>query len=209
MARSSRYPSRRRSFGQVLREMSAFYASSGDVHQTLRRLVERLRKEGIPHAVIGGMALAAHGLVRATEGVDVLLTREGLDAFRARCVGRGYVPAFQGATKAFRDAETGVRVEFITSGEYPGDGRPKAVSFPEPEATAVEMGGIPAIALEKLIELKLASGMSAPGRLRDLADVQDLIRALALPESLAERLDASVQEKYRELRQAVQDDAEA
>jgi hypothetical protein len=188
--------------------MSAFYASSGDLHQTLRRLVERLRKEGIPHAVIGGMALAAHGLVRATEGVDVLLTHEGLDAFRARCVGRGYVPAFPGAAKVFRDTETGVRVEFITSGEYPGDGRSTAVSFPEPEASAVEIGGIPAITLEKLVELKLASGMSAPGRLRDLADVQDLIRALALPESFSERLDASVQERYRELWQAVQDDAE-
>jgi len=37
------------------------------------------------------------------------------------------------------------------------------------------------ITLEKLIELKLASGISAPGRMRNLADVQDLIISLKLP----------------------------
>lgn len=35
--------------------------------------------------------------------------------------------------------------------------------------------GVQTITLEKLIELKLASGMSASDRLRDLADVQELI----------------------------------
>ncbi len=32
------------------------------------------------------------------------------------------------------------------------------------------------VTLEKLIELKLASGMTAPDRLKDLADVQELIK---------------------------------
>lgn len=53
--------------------------------------------------------------------------------------------------------------------------------------------------LEKLIELKLASGMSAPYRLRDLADVQDLIIRLRLPLTLADRLAPSVQGAYRDL----------
>ena len=41
------------------------------------------------------------------------------------------------------------------------------------------------VTLERLIELKLASGASAPHRLRDLADVQDLIIRLGLPLTLA------------------------
>ena len=53
--------------------------------------------------------------------------------------------------------------------------------------------------LQKLIELKLASGLSAPHRLRDLADVLELIRVTDLPLELAVDLDESVREKYREL----------
>jgi hypothetical protein len=60
------------------------------------------------------------------------------------------------------------------------------------------------ITLEKLVELKLASGMTAPHRLRDLADVQDLIIALDLPLELEEKLDASVRAEYRRLWQAAQ-----
>jgi hypothetical protein len=94
-----------------------------------------------------------------------------------------------------------VRIEIVTTGEYPGDGLPKPVTFPDPAApgVAVEVEGIRVVALERLIELKLASGTSAPHRLRDLADVQDLIVRLDLPLTLAECLDPSVQSAYRDL----------
>ena len=140
-----------------------------------------------------------------TEDVDVLMTAEGLAAFQARCVGKGYVPAFAGARKTFRDTETQVRIEIITTGEYPGDGKPKPVAFPDPTEASVEVEGVRVVTLEKLIELKLASGMSAPHRLRDLADVQDLIGALDLPADFAERLDESVRGEYHRLWQTVQD----
>jgi hypothetical protein len=62
----------------------------------------------------------------------------------------------------------------------------------------VEIGGIRCLRLEKLIELKLASG-TAPGRRRDLADVLELIRLLRLPAEFAERVDPSVRPLYDEL----------
>ena len=167
-----------------------------DVHATLRRLTQRLQEEQIPYAVIGGMALPAHGFARFTDDVDILTTRDGLDAIHQKLVGRGYVPAFQAARKALRDTTTGVKVEFITTGEYPGDGKPKPVSFPDPRHASIEVDGYNVIALPTLIELKLASGLTAPHRLRDLADVQDLIRALTLPRDLGEQLDASVRDEY-------------
>ena len=102
-----------------------------------------------------------------------------------------------GAEKTFRDADTGVRIEVITTGEYPGDGLPKAVRFPHPRDASVEISGVRVITLERLIELKLASGMTAAHRLRDLADVQDLIRALHLSTDFAERLDESVRPLYQ------------
>ena len=107
--------------------------------------------------------------------------------------------AFQGARKTFLDAETRVPVEIITTGEYPGDGKPKPVVFPDPRTSAVEVEGVRVVALPKLIELKLASGLTAGHRLRDLADVQDLIVTLDLPRDLASTLDGSVQAEYRRL----------
>jgi hypothetical protein len=185
---------------EVLRESEEFFGKRGRVHTTLRNLVERLDRESIPYAIVGGMALNLLGYTRETVDVGILLTPEALSVFRQPLVGRGYRPGFEGATKTFRDAETGVNIEFLTTGEYPGDGNPKPVSFPDPERVAVDRGGYKVVALEKLIELKLASGLSAPqGMLIDLADIQRLIEELHLPLELADQLDASVRSEYRRL----------
>jgi hypothetical protein len=191
----------RRGGDRMLREASAYFARGGQLWSTLRRLIERLDAEGIPYALLGGLALAEHGYPRLTEDIDLLLTPSGLERFRRRLVGRGYRPAFEGARKTFRDTETGVRIEIVTAGEYPGDGLPKPVAFPDPTASEVveERGDIRVVRLEKLIELKLASGMSASHRLRDLADVQDLITRLELPLTLANRLHPWVRGVYRDL----------
>jgi len=73
------------------------------------------------------------------------------------------------------------------------------VSFPHPRDASIEIDGIRIVTLEKLIELKLASGMTAPDRLRDLADVQELIKIKELDAEYADRLDPYVREKYVEL----------
>jgi hypothetical protein len=109
------------------------------------------------------------------------------------------LPAFPGATKSFRDAHTGVRIEIITAGEYPGDGKPKPVSFPNPAQARFQTEGLWLITLEKLIELKLASGLTAPHRLRDLSDVQELIARLKLPPEFEQKLDPSVRAEYHRL----------
>lgn len=190
-------------YGRLLREASAHFAGKSGVFRTFLNLARRLEEEGIPYAIIGGMALGRHGLARMTEDVDVLMTAEGLAAFRTQCVGKGYVPAFAGAHKTFRDSSTQVRIEIVTTGESPGDGEPKPVVFPDPAEASVEVEGVRVVTLEKLIEPKLASGMSAPHRLRDLADVQDLIGVLDLPAEFADRLDKSVRGEYQWLWQAV------
>ena len=174
----------------------------GIVFETMRRLAQRLETEGIPYAVIGGMALAAHGYVRMTLDVDILLTPEGLTRFRDKLVGRDYVADFPGAAKSFRDTETNVKIEIITAGEFPGDGLPKPVSFPEPEGQTIEEDDVLVIKLDKLIELKLASGLSATHRKRDLADVQDLMIAMNLPLELKDKLNESVRSEYQPIWEA-------
>jgi hypothetical protein len=137
--------------------------------------------------------------------VDILVTADGLKAVHAALDGLGYVPPFAGS-KNLRDAETQVRIEFLVAGQFPGDGKPKPVAFPEPDEAAVEIDGIRYIRLATLIELKIASGMTNPGRLKDLGDVQELIRALKLPESFSANLDPFVASKYEELWQGVNTD---
>lgn len=185
---------------EILRESEAFFMREGKVHHTLKRLTQALEEESIPYAILGGMALNLFGYTRETVDVDILLTQAGLE----QLVGRGYVMAFEGASKSFRDAETQVKVEALITGEYPGDGKPKPVSFPDPASAHVERDGYRVISLEKLIELKLASGMTAPHRLRDLADVQDLISTLDLPLDMELQLDDSVRGEYRKLWESVQ-----
>lgn len=194
----------RRDSDLMLREASLYFQGQGDLYKTLQELAQRLDEAGIPYALIGGLALAQHGFIRMTEDIDLLLTPAGLAAFKEKLLGRGYVLAFNGARKTFRATETGVRVKVITSGEYPGDGLPKAVSFPNPETATLARGGYQVIKLEKLIELKLASGMTAPHRRRDLADVQDLIRVLRLNADFTGKLDPSVRPLYIQLWQEAQ-----
>ncbi len=68
----------------------------------------------------------------------------------------------------------------------------------------MDRDGYRLIRLEKLIELKLASGLTAAHRLRDLADVQDLIMTLGLPLELKDELEASVRGEYERMWQAAQ-----
>lgn len=185
---------------ELLRESDDFFLERGPVHRTLRALTERLDRESIAYAIMGGMALYLLGYKRFTTDIDLLLTPEGLKSFRARLVGRGYAAGFPGARKTFRDPQTGVRIDVITSGEFPGDGKPKPVSFPDPAVAAIELQGVRVIGLENLIELKLASGLSSPQRAYiDLGDVQRLIEELGLPSDLAEKLDTSVRSEYERL----------
>ena len=184
------------SFSERLREAERFHMGTGSVHETLRQLAADLDREKIDYAIIGGMALNAHGYRRETIDVDVLVRPEGLERFRDELVGRGYRPKFEGAKKEFRNTTTNIPVEFITTGEFPGDGKPKPVAFPDPAAKSIDAEGIRVIDLATLIELKLASGMTQPSRLRDLADVQDLIRTLRLTCKFIDQLHPYVHESF-------------
>ena len=175
------------------------------VLKTLRGITSKLESLNIAYAVAGGMALVAHGYDRTTAVVDILVTSAGLTEIHRQLDGLGYVPPFVGSTQ-LRDATTKVRIEFLVTGTYPGDGKPKPVAFPDPRDVGVAIDGIRFLRLEKLIELKLASGMTNPGRLKDLADVQELIRALKLDRSFSQQLDPFVRDTFGELWDGVQAD---
>jgi hypothetical protein len=174
-----------------------------DVQKALEKLARTLDSEGIPYAIIGAMALNEYGYQRTTIDVDVLLTPAGLAALKERRLGRGYLEKFPGS-RGLRDPEHGVDIDVVLTGDFPGDGKPKPIAFPDPSVTARRGARVALLPLATLLELKLASGMTAAHRLRDLADVQELIRVQTLPRSLADDLHPYVREKFLELWEAVQ-----
>jgi hypothetical protein len=111
------------------------------VHKALERIVDRLQALGVPFAVAGGMAMFLHGYHRFTEDVDILVAPAGLKRIHED---RGYLPLFAGS-EHLRDEDSGVRVEFLTAGDSPGDGKPKPVAFPNPAVAAVTVDGVPCL----------------------------------------------------------------
>ena len=164
------------------------------VQQALRK-IERLRL-GIPHAVVEAWPQRAR--LTAPPDVDVLVTAEGLAEIHRKLEGLGYLQPFKGS-KHLRDTENGVKVEFLVTGGFPGDGKPKSVAFPDPAKVGVVLDGIRYVNVETLLELKLASGISSPGRVKDLGDAQELIKELKLSLDLGARLDPYVRSEYQKL----------
>jgi hypothetical protein len=180
-----------------------FFMGDADVQRALLKLTAALDDAKIPYAIVGAMALNQYGYRRVTTDVDVLLTAEGLAALKANVLGKGYVEKFPGS-KGLRDTENNVMIDVLLTGDYPGDGKPKPVRFPDPEAVAVRADHGSFLPLALLLELKLASGMSAPHRLKDLADVLELVRAVKLPREMERDLDPWVRAKFLELWDAAQ-----
>jgi hypothetical protein len=182
----------------VLSAAQEFFMGEGGIHRAAAAIGRLLSEAGIEYAIAGAIALAEHGFVRLTTDVDVLIRREDLARFKAQWLGRGYVEVRPGG-KAVRDTTNNVKIDFLITGDFPGDGKTKPVAFPEPRDAAVEGERYRVVALPRLVELKLASGMTAPHRLHDLADVLRLIREARLPRDLALQLDPYVRPKFDEL----------
>ncbi len=190
-------------FEAALDRMGAYFMGSSPVQEAAAQIARLLSELQIDYAIAGALCLAAHGLVRATEDVDVLISRDGLERFKSTWLGRGYVNVRPGG-KSVRDTANNVKVDFLIEGDYPGDGQPKPVRFPPPAQVGTDAGRMRVVDLPHFLEMKLASGMTAPHRLQDLADVLRLIATTGLPRELAETLDPYVRAKYEELWQAAQ-----
>lgn len=158
----------------------------------MRRLVKKLAKANIAHAVMGGMAVYAHGYLRLTDDVDVLVTPEGLETFLARFVPKDYELA-PGKKRRFVDRTNGVTVDLLIAGHFPGFRSGGPISFPDPMTVRQQIDSVFFIDLTTLIQLKLAAL-----RPKDYADVVDLIRANDLDEAFLTRLHPTLHQDFLE-----------
>jgi hypothetical protein len=170
-----------RTFVDSLQRASEFFAERGEMYAALDKIERVLAEENIDFAVAGGMALNFYGYRHVTNDIDLLTTSEGLTAMHRRLVGRDYEHE---GTRNLRDIENDVVIDILVR-EGPID--------------CADFAGHRIVALTKLIELKLAAGLASRGRIKDLADVQELIKFAPLPRDLGEQLDPYVRDEYYKL----------
>ena len=185
------------SVAEAAHRADLFFMKQSPTHQAIERIGDRLDQMGIQYVILGGMAVNIHGHQRMTTDINLLLRREDLQRFKDQWVGRGWVEKFAGS-KGMRDAVLNVPIDVIFPGEYPGDGLEKPIVFPEPSESFILMtDGRPFISLPRLIEFKLASGMTAEHRPRDFDDVIQLIRRNHLASDYGDQLNPYVHEAWQ------------
>ncbi|MGH7264061.1 MAG: hypothetical protein ACREMB_04290 [Candidatus Rokuibacteriota bacterium] len=189
--------------GTLVEQLRRDQLHARDVAAVLESLRRRLADEGIPFALIGALALRHYGYVRHTEDIGILTTPEGLERLHARLVGRGFVTRGAGLRKSLRETEHQVDIDVVTAGEHAGSPE-SPVEYPPPDSPAfIEVGGLRLPTLEALVEFKIASGVWGH-RMRDLADVQSLIRANGLTEAFAGRLAPALRKTFLDLAREAQ-----
>ena len=107
-----------------------------------------------------------------------------------------------------------IPIDLVEAGEYPGDGNPQSISFPNPDESSFSIinrygNEVKYLKLFVLIQLKLASYQSLPKhRMRDRLDVIELIKVTNLSEESVTRLDSCVRETFLECYQQAIEEAE-
>jgi hypothetical protein len=179
-------------FRERLRDIDMFFQGNDRVHETMNRVAKRLESAGIAYAIVGRMAVNAHGHQRTTGDVDFLLTSESFNAF-LRIVASGEFSRITGRPRRFLDPLTGITFDFLVTGMFPGSGKPGPVAYPDPSDVTTTIRDLTVVNLESLIQLKLAAG-----RHQDFADVVNLIAVHKLDESFAGNLATSLRGDYIE-----------
>jgi hypothetical protein len=173
-----------------LRAIPMLQLSRGPAQRSMQRVIQRLDKANLAYAMMGGLAVEAHGVRCTIKGVHVLLTAEGFAEFQDRWVPRYYesIPKWE---RRFLDRKNGVTLTVLVSGLNAGMGRPCPVRFPDPVRVREWIGRDYYVNLPTLIDLRLAAR-----RFQGLADVVNLIRANSLNEDIAEHLHPSLRSDY-------------
>jgi hypothetical protein len=180
------------SFQKRLKEIGMFFQKNDAVYKSMRRIVKRLEKANISYAIVGGMAVNAHGHRRTTDDLDVLLTAEGLAEFRKRFVPKQYQRHSQ-LVRRFMDRANQVTIDFLVAGLFPGSGNPGPIAYPDPASARETIENAQVLDLLNLVQLKLVAR-----RHQDFADVVNLVGIHKLDESFADRLHPSLRSDYIE-----------
>lgn len=137
----------------------------------LRELMDRLSALGTPCALIGGLALAPHKVVRATQDIDLLVDLDHADPVDQELTSLGYRCIYRS-----RDAANYVRNDERVDLLYAS--RPIARRLlAGADVRHTPLGALRVISLEGLIGFKLQGLVNDPRRGQDLEDIRALLRS--------------------------------
>ena len=124
-------------------------------------------------ALIGGLALAAHRVIRATQDVDFLVDAEDADRLHDVIIGLGYSCIHRSDDVAnYVRGDEGLDLLYAH--------RPVARSLlAQAEERETTMGRLRVISVEGLIAFKLQAHVNDPSRGRDIDDIRALLTANA------------------------------
>ncbi len=156
-----------------------------------------LSSSGIAYAVCGGVAVCLHGYQRNTIDLDLVIRAEDRDSVRQLLTSAGFLWDTEHAE--FRTSD-GIAVQFLIAGQKAGKGSEVTIAEPVGDLNVEQMEGLSVVRLSRLIEMKIACGMSNLRRThKDFADVVELISIRNLDGSFARFLHPSLRPAYREL----------
>jgi hypothetical protein len=170
------------------------------VKERLKRAVAALDAAGIPHAVVGGHAVAAWvaridpAAVRTTVDVDLLIDRADLPRAIAALEGVGFVHSFTFGINIFVDGPAGKAreaVHILFAGELvkPDD------AAPAPDLAATQsLDGYRIVDLDRLIVMKLTAF-----RLKDRVHLIDMIDVGLVTAATLDSLPAELRPRLAQL----------
>ncbi|MCA9011791.1 MAG: hypothetical protein KDB01_18685 [Planctomycetaceae bacterium] len=156
-----------------------------------------LSSSGIAYAVCGGVAVCLHGYQRNTIDLDLVIRSEDRDTVRQLFTSAGF--RWDTEQAEFRTSD-GIAVQFLIAGQKAGKGSEVTIAEPVGDLNIEQIEGLSVVRLSRLIEMKIACGMSNLRRThKDFADVVELISVRSLDGSFARFLHPSLRPAYREL----------
>ena len=151
----------------------------------------------IPYSICGGVAVCLHGYQRNTVDLDLVIRSEDSDTVRKLLISIGF--AWDPDNVEFKTDE-GFVVQFLIAGQKAGKGSEVSIAEPIGDLNVERVEGLSVVRLSRLIEMKVACGMSDLRRThKDFADVVELIVIRNLDGSFARFLHKSIRSTFREL----------
>ncbi len=136
----------------------------------LQEVVAGMQKAGAPFALIGGLALASHKVVRATQDIDLLTDADKADAVHRELEQLGY-RCLHRSPDAGNYLHGDERVDFLYAH------RPLARKLlANARELKTSLGSLRVVSTEGLIAFKLQGFVNNPRRTQDLEDLRQLIR---------------------------------
>ena len=141
--------------------------------------------------------MCLHGYQRNTTDLDLVIRAADSDTVRQLLTNAGFTWHTEQAE--FRTAD-GIAVQFLIAGQKAGKGSEVTIAEPIGDLNVEQIEGLSVVRLSRLIEMKIACGMSNLRRThKDFADVVELISIRNLDSSFARFLHSSLRTTFREL----------